>query len=327
MRQIHVLSTGGTIEKIYSEQRGSVENVESRIEPYLARLRLPDTRIDTTRLMNKDSLEMADADRALILDAIRERLDAPVVISHGTDTMVETGMYLKRALGHLEHPVILTGAMTPLGFEGSDALQNLTESFFAARVLAPGVYIVMHNQAFPVDRVRKDKDLARFVRIEGEPYTLRAHRPGDMGWIVHRHGVLYWHEYAYDERFEALVAEIVAHFIQNFDPAREHCWIAEHDGEPVGSVFLVRQSDDIAKLRLLLVEPAARGSGLGRRLVRECVDFARAAGYRKIVLWTQSELTAARRVYEGAGFTLAGGQRHDSWGRSGLVAETWELAL
>lgn len=164
MQRIHLLATGGTIEKIYSERKGSVENVESKIEAYLGGLRLPDARVDVTRLMNKDSLEMTDADRAHVLEAVRERLDAPVVITHGTDTMIETGLYLKHALGALEHPIILTGAMTPLGFESSDGLQNLTESLFAARVLAPGIYVVMHNQAFPVDQVRKDRDAARFVR-------------------------------------------------------------------------------------------------------------------------------------------------------------------
>jgi len=163
MQKIHVITTGGTIEKIYSEQNGSVENLESRIENYLGRLRLPDTRIETTRLMNKDSLEMTEADRARVLEAVRERLDAPVVITHGTDTMVETGLYLKRAVGSLAFPIVLTGAMTPLGFESSDGLQNLTESFFAARVLPPGIYVVMHNQAFPIDHVRKDKERARFV--------------------------------------------------------------------------------------------------------------------------------------------------------------------
>jgi L-asparaginase len=163
MQRIHVITTGGTIEKMYSEQRGSVENVENRIESYLARLRLPDLEVDVTRLMNKDSLEMTDADRAVIVDAVRQRLDAPVVITHGTDTMVETGRSLESALGALNYPVILTGAMTPLGFESSDGLQNLTESFFAAHVLAPGVYVVMHNQVFPVSRVRKDRERARFV--------------------------------------------------------------------------------------------------------------------------------------------------------------------
>lgn len=159
------------------------------------------------------------------------------------------------------------------------------------------------------------------------PYILRPHQPGDMGWMVYRHGVLYSQEYGYDERFEALVATIAGEFVERFDPKRERCWIAEKDGERVGSVLLVMKSKTIAKLRVLLVEPSARGLGIGRRLVEECVLFARQAGYKKIVLWTQSELHAARRIYQAAGFRLAGKQRHDSWGRSGLIAETWELKL
>lgn len=157
------------------------------------------------------------------------------------------------------------------------------------------------------------------------PYVVRQHRPGDMGWVVQRHGELYWQEYHYDERFEALVAEIVAEFIQNLDPARERCWIAEKDGERVGSVFLVKESASAAKLRLLLVEPSARGLGIGKRLVEECVRFAREADYKKILLWTQSELAAARGIYKGAGFKLVGEETHDSWSRKNLVAETWEL--
>ena len=162
--KIHVLTTGGTIEKVYSEQTGTVQNVATRIEGYLDLLRLPDAQVEVTPLMNKDSLDMTDADRALILDAVRDRIaGAPVVIVHGTDTMVETGRLLKSQLISPEHPVILTGAMTPLGFERSDGLQNLTESLFAARMLKPGVWIVIHNQVFDVDHVRKDRQLARFV--------------------------------------------------------------------------------------------------------------------------------------------------------------------
>ena len=159
------------------------------------------------------------------------------------------------------------------------------------------------------------------------PYTLRHHRPGDMGWVVHRHGVLYAQEYGYDERFEALVAAIVSEFIRHFDPQRERCWMAERGGEIVGSVFLVQKSKGVAKLRLLLVEPFARGLGLGGRLISECVDFARQAGYRKIVLWTQSELHAARHLYEQAGFKRMARESHQSWGRNDLVAETWQLTL
>jgi L-asparaginase len=168
MRTVYVLTTGGTIEKIYSEQTGSVENVESKIDRYLSQIRLPDTRVESAHLMNKDSLEMTDADRAVILDAVRAKLPhgAPIVITHGTDTMVQTGINLKENLPELHAPIILTGAMTPLGFERSDGLQNLTESLFAARVLAPAIWVVMHNQAFPIDHVRKDRDSARFVWVE-----------------------------------------------------------------------------------------------------------------------------------------------------------------
>jgi DNA-binding MarR family transcriptional regulator/GNAT superfamily N-acetyltransferase len=161
----------------------------------------------------------------------------------------------------------------------------------------------------------------------GEPFAIRQHRPGDMGWVVQRHGELYWQEYHYDERFEALVAEIVAEFIQNLDPARERCWIADKDGERVGCIFLVKKSTTVAKLRLLLVEPCARGMGIGKRLVEECVRFAREAGYKKILLWTQSELAAARGIYKAAGFECIAQEQHDSWSRKNLVAETWELKL
>ena len=165
MLRIYVIATGGTIEKVYSEQTGNVENLDNKIDRYFRLLRLPDAEVHITHLLNKDSLEMTDDDRELVLETVRDRLrePAPVIITHGTDTMVETGLLLERRLGDLQHPIVLTGAMTPLGFEGSDGLQNLTESLFAARTLAPGVYVVMHNQAFPVDRVRKDRELARFV--------------------------------------------------------------------------------------------------------------------------------------------------------------------
>ncbi len=158
------------------------------------------------------------------------------------------------------------------------------------------------------------------------PFLLRPHQTGDMGWIVHRQGVLYAEEYGYDERFEALVAEIVAKFVQHHDSKRERCWIAERDGAIAGSVFLVSSSKTVAKLRLLYVEPWARGLGIGGRLVSECVRFARQADYKKMVLWTQSELDAARHIYQKAGFRVVHKERHHSFGKD-LVAETWEMEV
>jgi DNA-binding MarR family transcriptional regulator/GNAT superfamily N-acetyltransferase len=158
------------------------------------------------------------------------------------------------------------------------------------------------------------------------PYLLRGPRAGDMGWIVARHGALYAEEYGWDERLEALIAEIVAAFVRNRDPGRERCWIADRQGENVGSILLVRETDEIARLRLLLVEPKARGLGIGARLVDESLRFAREAHYRRVTLWTHSVLTAARRVYERAGFKLIHQWKHDMFGTE-LEAETWELEL
>jgi len=165
--KIHIVTTGGTIEKVYSEQSGQVENVVAKIDRYLQSLRLPDSRIEVTPLMNKDSLEMTDEDRELIVSLVRVKVgEAPVIVTHGTDTLVKTGKLVKDRLAReLKFPVILTGAMTPLGFERSDGLQNLTESLLAAKILQAGVWVVMHNQVFDVEKVRKDRELARFVAV------------------------------------------------------------------------------------------------------------------------------------------------------------------
>ena len=157
-------------------------------------------------------------------------------------------------------------------------------------------------------------------------YLLRQHQPGDLGWIVHRQAILYAEEYGWDRTYEALAGEIVAQFIKNYDPNRERCWIAEKDGERVGGAFVAKVSDDIAQLRLLHVEAQARGLGIGKRLVEECVRFARQAGYQKMTLWTQSNLYAARHIYKQSGFQVVREQQHHSFGKD-LTAETWELNL
>jgi N-acetylglutamate synthase-like GNAT family acetyltransferase len=190
----------------------------------------------------------------------------------------------------------------------------------------------MLNTMSTEDQHRMVESMERIEKVLGArseqkvPYILRLHQPGDMGWVVNRHGVLYTEEYGWDEQFEGFVADIVSKFIQNYNPKRERCWIAEKHGENIGSVFLVQRSDTVAKLRMLIVDPKARGLGVGTRLVEECLRFARRTGYKKVVLWTNSILLEARHIYEKFGFELVESEPHHSFGQD-LIGENWELAL
>lgn len=246
---------------------------------------------------------------------------------------LDTG-YLSRILKKFETRGLIRRA--PLA---RDARQNgivLTE---AGRAAFAGIDRASHDQLAailgplqPGQRAALVQAMRTIERVLGlapeprVPYLLRPPQPGDIGWIVHRHGVLYASEYGWDESFEALVAEITAAFVKNLDPRRERCWIAERDGGIAGSVFLVRESETVAKLRLLYVEPAARGLGIGGRLVGECVRFARDCGYRSVTLWTNDVLISARRIYEAQGFRLVREEPHHSFGKD-LVGQYWELTL
>lgn len=259
--------------------------------------------------------------------------DQPTATELGRELGLDAG-YLSRILRGFEKHGLVVKTRSPA--DGRQSHLALTAQ--GRRVFAPlnarshDEVAALLGRLSPVAQTRVIDAMQTIERLlvarpdAPAPVRLRPPRPGDLGWVVHRHGALYAEEYGYDEDFEALVAEIVARFVQHYDRKRERCWIAERDGEIVGCVFLVKQSATVAKLRLLLVEPTARGAGLGGRLVSECVRFAREAGYRKITLWTQSELAAARRVYRAAGFRLVHKERHSSFGKD-LVAETWDLEL
>ena len=212
--------------------------------------------------------------------------------------------------------------LTPAGREAFAPLDRGSHDEIAA-MLGP---LSERAQARLVEAMATVEQLLGARSKATPPYLLRPHQVGDMGWVVGRHGALYAQEYNWNMEFEALVAEIVATFIKNFDARRERCWIAEVDGAPVGSVFLVKQSDEVGKLRLLLVEPQARGMGIGARLVAECIRFARLAGYRTLTLWTNDVLVAARRIYQAAGFRLVQEEKHHSFGHD-LVGQNWELDL
>jgi DNA-binding MarR family transcriptional regulator/N-acetylglutamate synthase-like GNAT family acetyltransferase len=242
--------------------------------------------------------------------------------------------YLSRLLKSLEQrgyvvraPAEADGRQTMLALseqgEAAFAQINARSRAQVARLLDP---LGAADQTRLVEALTTVTDLLGEAPQRRVPYILRPHQPGDIGWVIARHGALYAEEYGFDETFEALVAEICANFLKRFDARRERCWIAERDGQNVGCVFLVRQSDAIAKLRCLLVEPKARGLGIGARLVAECIRFTRQKGYRKITLRTNSILLAAIHLYEQAGFRLVHEEPHQSFGRA-LIGQTWELEL
>lgn len=242
--------------------------------------------------------------------------------------------YLSRILRGFAKQGLIDRQPSPT--DGRQSIVRLTEAggaaFATLNARSHADFETMLGGLSPDEQRRLVESMQTIERLLGArsvqqvPYLLRPHQPGDMGWVVQRHGALYAQEYHWDEQFEALVAGIVSEFLQRYDARWERCWVAEMQGEPVGSVFVVKKSETVAKLRLLLVEPRARGLGIGARLVDECIRFARQAGYRTLTLWTNSVLVTARHLYERAGFQLVDSDPHHSFGHD-LVGETWELNL
>ena len=263
--------------------------------------------------------------------ANRER---PTATDLGNELGIDAG-YLSRTLRALETRKVITRKTS-----STDARQSVVglsakgrKEFESLDRLSRNQIEEILNELSPSEQKRLlsamtliESTLAKNKVDETYSYVLRQPEPGDMGWVVQSNGTLYAQEYGWDENYEALVAQIVADFVKNIDPKKERCWIAEKDGENVGSVFLVKESDEVARLRLLIVDPKARGLGIGKRLVDECTRFARRAGYKKITLWTNSVLLAARSIYQKAGYELAKSESHHSFGHD-LVGETWELTL
>ncbi len=255
----------------------------------------------------------------------------PTATELGRDLEMDAG-YLSRMLQAFERDGLLVRSAS-----GTDRRQNLLSLTTAgAEAFAPldarsraevGALLAALSEPAQSDLITAMQRIEALLGVSHSAvWLLRQHRPGDIGWVVARHAALYADEYAFDHRFEALVAQVAGGFLAEHDPARERCWIAERDGVNVGSVFLVRKSDDVAKLRLLIVEPTARGLGIGRRLVAECIAFARQAGYRGITLWTNDILLAARAIYQQAGFRLVASSPHCDFGPR-CVGEDWELTL
>jgi DNA-binding MarR family transcriptional regulator/ribosomal protein S18 acetylase RimI-like enzyme len=268
---------------------------------------------------------------ARVLYELANAEEAPSAGSIGAMLDLDAG-YLSRILRRFETDGLLTRAPAPedrrrvtlcLTEAGRDAFAPLDQM---ARQDAEALLTRLPEPA----QEELVTALRRTETLLGNPtrpaWTLRAPRPGDIGWVVARHGALYAEEYGFDARFEALVAQVAGTFLATHDPARERCWIAEADGARLGSVFLVRESDDLARLRLLIVEPTARGLGIGRHLVETCVNEARALGYRRMTLWTNDILVAARGIYRAAGFRLTASAPHNRFGPP-MVGEDWERDL
>jgi DNA-binding MarR family transcriptional regulator/GNAT superfamily N-acetyltransferase len=267
---------------------------------------------------------------ARVLFEVRQRGNTTAT-EIGRDLGLDAG-YLSRILGHFEKSGLIRKERSPS--DGRQSFLSITAVGRKAMELLERRTVrqvgdVLHRLSDPEqDRlVTAMRTVERMIAAEpaAKPeIVLRQPRPGDLGWVVARHATLYAEEYGWGGNLEGLCAQIVADFVAKRDPARERCWIAEMDGENVGSVFLVKDTDEIARIRLLLVDPAARGRGLGTRLTDECVRFAKAAGYRGITLWTHSVLAAARHVYGKAGFTLTSSEKRKSFGKS-VVSEIWDL--
>jgi len=302
------------------------------------------TRVDAVRRFTRFYTQYAGALRRRLLDSPFSLTEARVIYElahHETATAAELGAELELDSGYLSR--LLKGfekqgliERRPSDSDGRVVMLSLSEAGQAAfAALNAGSRAEFAAKLERLGEAEQAEVVAAMETIQARlgarlprkaPYILRPHLPGDMGWIVHRHAVLYAEDYGWDETFEALVARIVADFIETFDARRERCWIAEKDGEIVGSAFVVRQSDDIAKLRLVYVEPSARGLGIGGRLVAEAIRFSRLHGYKKLTLWTNDILVSARRIYEAAGFKLVKEEQHHSFGKD-LVGQHWDLEL
>ena len=305
------------------------ENLDRQVHAIRAFNRLYTRRIGVVDGIASSPFSLVEA-RVLYELAHREQATA-------TDIRCELGLdagYMSRILHGFERRKLVTRTKSKV--DEREKFLSLTAR--GHRAFAPldersnHLAAAMLEELSPTDRRRLVDAVNTLSRLLGDrteprtPYLLRQHQPGDLGWIVHRQAILYAEEYGWDDTYEALAAEIVAQFIRNYDPKRERCWVAENDGTRIGAVFVAKASDEVAKLRLLHVEREARGLGIGKRLVQECVRFARQAGYQKLALWTQSILLAARHIYQQAGFRVVSEEQHHSFGKD-LTAETWELDL